>query len=126
MNSARVLLLSRWGLMRRLADIVIASTLLFLSLPLMAGVALAITFEKAGPVFEKEQRFWRGRRVTLLKFRTNVHDPENLTPKWLQETTPLGSFLRDTQIHLLPRLINVLLGDISLSGDGFSRNVFRD
>jgi lipopolysaccharide/colanic/teichoic acid biosynthesis glycosyltransferase len=110
----------RWDLMRWFAEIAMACALLILTLPLMACVALAIKCESAGPVFEREARIARGRRFTLLTFRTKRHDPENLTPKWLRTTTAVGEFLRYTRIDLLPRLINVLRGEIRLSDDGTS------
>ena len=124
MNSVPALFLRRygwrWDLMRRFAEIAIGCALLILSLPLMACVALAIKCESAGPVFEREARIARGRRFTLLTFRTNTHHPENLTPRWLRTTTTVGEFLRYTRIDVLPRLINVLRGDIRLSDDGAS------
>jgi lipopolysaccharide/colanic/teichoic acid biosynthesis glycosyltransferase len=110
----------RWDLIRRLAEIAIACALLIVTVPLMACVALAIKCESAGPVFEREPRMARGLRFTLLTFRTKRHDPENLIPKWLRTTTAVGEFLHYTRIDLLPRLINVLRGEIRLSDDGAS------
>lgn len=130
MNSAPVLLLRRcglsWDVMRRLAEIVIAGALLVVTLPLMGIVVLAIKCETPGPAFEREQRLARGRRFTLLTFRTRMYDPEDRMPKWLRNTTPVGQFLRYTRIDLLPRLINVLRGEISLSEDGASHSLFWD
>jgi lipopolysaccharide/colanic/teichoic acid biosynthesis glycosyltransferase len=121
-NSAPVLLLLRYGLsldlMRRLAEIVITCALLLITLPLMLGVALAIRCESKGPILEREARFARGRRFTLLTFRTKTYDPQDLTPNWLRKTTAVGPFLHYTRIDLLPRVINVLRGEISLSEDG--------
>jgi lipopolysaccharide/colanic/teichoic acid biosynthesis glycosyltransferase len=109
---------------RRLADIVIAGAVLLITLPLMVGVALAIRLESPGPVFERERRLNRGRRFTPLTFRTTTYDPEGLTPKWLRNTTPIGRFLRYTRIDLLPRLINVIRGEISLREDALFEGLF--
>lgn len=112
--------------MRRLADIVIAGVVLLLTLPLMVGVALAIRLDSPGPVFEREPRLNRGRRFTLLTFRTTTYDPEGLTPKWLRNTTPIGRLLRYTRIDLLPRLINVIRGEVSLREEGLFEELFWD
>jgi lipopolysaccharide/colanic/teichoic acid biosynthesis glycosyltransferase len=100
--------------MRRLADVVIASILLAITAPLMLLVALAIRAESPGPILERETCIGRGRGFQMLKFRTIVHDPEHTIPVWAHKTTQLGRVLRHTRIEMLPQLINVLRGEVSI------------
>ena len=105
---------------RHLADITISGTFLAITLPLLLIVALAIRWEEPGPVLERRECIGRGgRRFRMLKFRTTVHDPEHATPAWAQKTTGVGQFLRYTRIDVLPQLINVLRGEMTLI-DSFS------
>ena len=100
--------------MRRLADLVIASAMLLLALPLMILVALAIRWEGPVPIFDRRTCIARGRRFQILTFRTTVPDPERKMPVGARKPTQLGEFLRYTRIECLPQLINVLRGDMSL------------
>jgi lipopolysaccharide/colanic/teichoic acid biosynthesis glycosyltransferase len=100
---------------RRIADGLIACTLLALTLPLMLGVALAIRFDGPGPILDRLSCVGRGgRRFQMLKFRTTVHDPEGTLPNWARRSTQIGEFLRHSRIESLPQLINVLRGEISI------------
>ena len=113
--------------MRRLADLVIAGALLILALPLMALVALAIRWEGPGRIFERQACIGRGgHRFQMLKFRTMVPDPEHTIPVWARKPTQIGGFLRYTRLELLPRLINVLRGDMSLTDPDGSSPPFLD
>jgi lipopolysaccharide/colanic/teichoic acid biosynthesis glycosyltransferase len=101
--------------LRRLADVVIACVLLAITSALMIIVGLAIKLESAGPVLERQERIGHGgRRFPMLKFRTALPDPRHATPAWAQQTTQFGAFLRYTQIEDLPKLINVLRGEMTL------------
>ena len=102
--------------MKRLADLVIASALLLITLPLMILVALAIKWEDPGPIFERQTCIVRGRRFQLLKFRTTASDAEHTRPVWARKTTQIGELLRYTRIESLPQLFNVLRGEMSLLG----------
>ena len=101
--------------MRRLGDWVIAGILLALTAPLLFLAALAIKCESPGPVLNRETCIGRaGRRFQMLKFRTRVYEPDRTMPIWAQQTTRVGQFLRYTRIEALPRLINVLRGELSM------------
>jgi lipopolysaccharide/colanic/teichoic acid biosynthesis glycosyltransferase len=58
-------------------------------------------WESSGPILERHRSIdSQGRRIELLNFRTSGHQ--------------IGWFLRYTRIESLPRLVNVLRGDIEL------------
>jgi lipopolysaccharide/colanic/teichoic acid biosynthesis glycosyltransferase len=100
---------------RRSLDVVIASALLAITAPLMLLVALGVKVESPGPVLVKETRIGiGGRRFQMLKFRTLVHDPDHTLPIWAEKTTLLGEVLRFTRIEILPQLLNVLRGEMSI------------
>jgi exopolysaccharide biosynthesis polyprenyl glycosylphosphotransferase len=118
-----------YDLVRRSADIVAAGIALVLFSPVLATVALAIRLDSRGPaIFRQEREGYRGRRFTILKFRTMRVDAEEAGPQWAATGDPrrtrLGKFLRPTRLDELPQLWNVLLGDMSLIGPRPERPCF--
>ncbi len=116
---------------KRAMDLLGAGLALLLTSPLIALLAIAIKLDSRGPVLFRQQRIgMRGRRFTLLKFRTMVPDAERRTeelwaesddPNWLKlerdpRITRVGQFLRSTSLDELPQLVNVLHGKMSLVG----------
>lgn len=91
--------------MSRLADVLIASVMLLLAFPLLIIVSLAIKWDSAGPVLERELCVGcRGRPFQLLRFRTTVHVPDAPRSAWSRrEVTTVGVFLRYTRIDHLPQ-----------------------
>jgi Undecaprenyl-phosphate glucose phosphotransferase len=109
-------------LAKRLIDIVIsASVLLFLSIPL-GVIALLVRFTSQGPVFFRQERMGLdGKPFSIVKFRSMHDDAERHTgPIWATaddpRVTPIGKFLRRSNLDELPQLWNVLRGDMSLVG----------
>lgn len=128
---------SRSGdLANRLLDILVASVLLSLTLPLMMVCALAILCSGSGPIVFRHRRIGRdGREFVCLKFRTMLPDAERLIDRVLNadpeaksdwsavqklhsdpRITPVGRFLRRYCLDELPQLFNVLAGDMSVVG----------
>jgi exopolysaccharide biosynthesis polyprenyl glycosylphosphotransferase len=117
--------------LKRGMDIVGAVTLLLLTAPLFAVIAVAIKVDSSGPVFFRQERIglW-GRRFRLFKFRTMTVDAEQLRagllaqskdPGWLHldhdpRVTRVGRILRQSSLDELPQLLNVLRGQMSLVG----------
>jgi len=99
----------------RLAEVVVACLILTTTFPMLIFVAVAIRWETPGPILEQRERVNRGRRFQMLKFRTTGHYPRNPARPWAEKTTQVGRFLRRTHIDSLPRLINVLRGEMSLA-----------
>lgn len=107
---------------RRSLDVVIACAFLAITAPLMLLVALAVKVESPGPVLVKQTCIGLGgRRFQMLRFRTVMHDPDHTLPIWAEKTTLLGEVLRFTRIEILPQLLNVLRGEMSIiDSDGRS------
>jgi exopolysaccharide biosynthesis polyprenyl glycosylphosphotransferase len=117
--------------LKRTMDIVGALTVLVLTAPLFAVIALAVKLDSRGPVFFRQERIglW-GRRFRLVKFRTMAVDAEerrdellaeSKDPGWLlldhdPRVTRVGRFLRHWSLDELPQLWNVLKGEMSLVG----------
>jgi len=102
-------------LLMRLADLLIACTLLVITLPLMTIVALVIKCESPGPILDRQTCIGRsGRRFQMLKFRTAVHYPYRAIPPWAPVPTQIGQILWRTRLEVLPQLIHVLRGEMSI------------
>jgi len=100
--------------------------------PLFLPISLLIKLESPGPLFYLPQVVgYRGKRFTLLKFRTMVdgahqilqNDPKlwdeyrtNLKVKNDSRVTRVGRILRKTSLDELPQLVNILRGELSLVG----------
>ena len=108
-----------YAVTKRGGDIVIASVLLFLALPVIAVVALAIAVESPGPILYRARRIGRrGRPLDMLKFR-KMHDGATGRPLSLADDerfTRVGRWLGRTKLDELPQLLNVIKGDMSLVG----------
>ncbi len=113
-------------LAKRLFDLILACTLLLITLPLWPLIMLAIKVSSKGPVFFVQQRIGVADAsqfclFNMVKFRTMVCDAErNSGPVWASKNdpriTPTGRFLRKTRLDELPQLINVLKGEMSMIG----------
>jgi sugar transferase (PEP-CTERM system associated) len=108
---------------KRLLDIVCATVLLLIALPLMLIVTLAIWWTSKGPALYHQRRVGlNGRVFTVHKFRSMKVDAEAATGAvWASKrgdprVTPIGALLRRTRVDELPQLWNVLKGDMSFVG----------
>jgi Undecaprenyl-phosphate glucose phosphotransferase len=110
------------AIVKWLEDKLIALFCLFVALPLMLSIALAIKLDSHGPVLFRQQRLGaKNRPFNLLKFRSMYADQADplgrrLTGAGDPRVTRLGKLLRRTSLDELPQLINVLRGDMSLVG----------
>jgi sugar transferase (PEP-CTERM system associated) len=115
--------------LKRLMDIAVSLSLLLLTLPTLAIIAIAIVFEDFGPVFYRQERVSQGGRIfRIVKFRTMRVDAEKFGAQWACENDPrvtrVGRILRRTRIDEVPQLFNVLLGQMSMVGPRPERPVF--
>jgi Undecaprenyl-phosphate galactose phosphotransferase WbaP len=131
-------LLKPWNLaLKRAFDLVVASTLVIILSPLIAGVALAVMLDSPGPAFHIEPRIGRKRTpFACLKLRTMYQNAGRLldayiadhaaaAAEWMRyrklrafdpRVTRLGRVLRRYSLDELPQLFNVVWGEMSLVG----------
>ena len=107
--------------LKRLADLLVAATLLLITTPVVGLAALFIWLEDQGPVFYSQQRSgWMGRPFTVLKLRTMREHSKDGHTLWTepgdQRITVVGRWLRRLRLDELPQLLNVLNGEMSLIG----------
>jgi lipopolysaccharide/colanic/teichoic acid biosynthesis glycosyltransferase len=118
----------------RALDLLLAGLLLVVSLPIAVGIALAVVLTSGRPVLYRGERVGRGGHVfTMLKFRTlrigaeqrlGPQLGEELVRRTQDEFTPIGGWLKATQLDEIPQFWNVLRGDMSLVGPRPIRPVF--
>jgi lipopolysaccharide/colanic/teichoic acid biosynthesis glycosyltransferase len=103
---------------KRCFDFAFGSLALFMALPLLAVIALAIKCTSSGPVLFRQMRVGQhGLQFELLKFRTMGNQPGTaITRKGDSRITSVGRFLRRMKLDELPQLINVVRGEMSLVG----------
>lgn len=103
---------------KRAFDLAVGVPALVLSLPIQAGVALAVRRKLGRPVlFSQERPGLHGRVFVMHKFRTMLPvDPERGWVTDEDRLVPFGAWLRSTSLDELPALLNVIKGDMSLVG----------
>src|SRR6266446_9742578 len=110
---------------KRLFDIVFATVGIVLLIPLFLVIAVSIKLEGKGNIlYFREMIGLRGRRFTILKFRTmqpnadtyleqhpelKLEYEKNMKLQYDPRITQLGRFLRKTYLDELPQLFNVLV-----------------
>ena len=110
----------------RALDLTLAGVFLLVSLPVTVLIAIAMLVSDGPPLFYRGERVGRrGRVFTMVKFRTLKRGAEErlgpflgeeLVRRTSAELTPLGAWLRTTQLDEIPQLWNVVRGDMSLVG----------
>lgn len=117
---------------KRALDVALAGTALALLAPLFLGLAAAIRFESAGPVFFRQTRVGKdGKSFRIFKFRSMYRDAEARRAALLATSdregvcfkarrdpriTQVGRLLRRFSLDELPQLLNVLKGEMSIVG----------
>jgi lipopolysaccharide/colanic/teichoic acid biosynthesis glycosyltransferase len=130
-------MLGHGGAAKRVIDLLVATPLLLLMLPVLLGCALLVQMFSPGPMLYRQQRSGRdGRVFSLYKLRTMrpdadrrietlVRDDPVARDEWLRfrrltrdpRLVPhVGAPLRRTSLDELPQLWNVIRGDMSLVG----------
>jgi lipopolysaccharide/colanic/teichoic acid biosynthesis glycosyltransferase len=124
----------------RVMNVIIAGLALFVALPLLLLIALAIKLTSRGPVLYTQERIGLDRRTpgtdadnrhrtrdlggrpfTMYKFRTMWTDAERVTGAvWATQDdpriTPVGRFLRQYRLDEIPQLLNVMRGEMNIVG----------
>ncbi len=107
--------------LKQAIDILAATVLLILSLPITVPIAIAIKFSSKGPIFYSQVRTGlNGKKFRVHKFRSMYQNAEAKGIQWAKKkdprVTPIGSFIRLTRIDELPQLWNIFKGEMSLVG----------
>ena len=106
-------------MLKRLFDIIIASTALIILLPLYAFIAYKVKKNLGSPVLFRQVRpGLHGKPFEMIKFRTMkdaVDEQGNPLPD-SERLTPFGQMLRSTSLDEMPELWNVIKGDMSIVG----------
>ena len=108
-------------MVKRGFDFVVATVALVLLAPAFLAIALLIKRDSAGPIFYQGERVGKlGKRFRVYKFRTMVADADRWGPGITAPDDPrvtrFGRRLRRSKLDELPRLINVVRGEMSLVG----------
>lgn len=119
---------------KRILDIIVSITLMFVFLPVWIIVPVLIYLDSGFPIFFKHKRVGiHGKDFYLYKFRSMIPNADDVLHKqnkkllkkfkdgdWKIENDPritkLGKVLRSLTIDEFPQLLNVLLGEMSMVG----------
>ena len=118
-------------IIKRAFDIVCSGLFLCTVFPFVyIFFGIAIKLSSPGPVFFKQKRSGEdGREFWCYKFRSmKVQEASEEKKAWTTKddprVTPIGKFMRKTNIDELPQIFNVLKGDMSLVGPRPERPFF--
>jgi len=117
---------------KRIFDLVVAGTMLLVTLPIFLLIAMVILVDSRGRIFYAQERAGENGRVfRMLKFRTMFPDADEQLRRLVDldtlpepayklrddpRVTRFGKLLRRTSLDELPQLLNVLRGDMSMVG----------
>jgi lipopolysaccharide/colanic/teichoic acid biosynthesis glycosyltransferase len=102
--------------------------------PLLLLIAFTIKLTDGGAIFYRGERVGRGKRIfKIYKFRTLVEGAEKKIGARLLRTedqgiyyTKIGRFLKRSKLDELPQLLNVIRGEMRLTGPRPVRPIFLD
>ncbi len=121
---------------KRVSDILLATAICMVTLPLIAVIAVLVKLDSPGPVFYGHHRIGHHKnRFKAWKFRSMVSNADEVLEQYLQahphlrreweenqkikddpRITRVGRLLRKTSLDELPQIWNVLCGEMSLVG----------
>jgi putative colanic acid biosysnthesis UDP-glucose lipid carrier transferase len=118
-NSAERYLNSHY---RRAIEVILASGILLLAMPVLLIAALSVRVSSPGPVLFRQ--FRHGKDMTMFEMAKlrSMHwsnDPDPVVRQAMRNdprVTPVGRILRSTSLDELPQLFSVIKGDMSLIG----------
>ena len=118
------------SVLKRVIDAGLSAAGLLVLSPVLGILALLIRLSSPGPAFFRQERMGLdGRSFWVWKFRSMYDEAERDTgPIWAREDdprcTPVGRFLRRSNLDEIPQLWNVFCGDMSLVGPRPERPFF--
>lgn len=111
-----------YQVIKRTFDFLLSLFMVILLSPILLVLALSIKLDSRGPVFFKQSRVGKNKKLFLIyKFRTMRTDAPKDVPTHLLNAaesyiTKSGAFLRKTSLDELAQLFNILKGDMSFVG----------
>lgn len=108
-------------LAKRTFDLIIASILFVLLLPIFLILGILIKLDSPGPIFFRQVRVTtNGKKFRIYKFRTMVNNAEQIgtqvTTKQDIRITRIGKVIRKCRLDELPQLLNIIRGDMTFVG----------
>lgn len=108
-------------IMKRTIDFIVSSVMIVVLAPLLLGIAGWVRLDSGGPVFYRQERITQyGRRFRIYKFRTMVHNADQIgshvTAEGDRRVTKAGKMLRGCRLDELPQLINIWKGEMTFVG----------
>ncbi|NNG81663.1 sugar transferase [Acinetobacter sp. ANC 5378] len=106
-------------MLKRVCDVVIASTALIILSPLYAYVAYKVRKNLGSPVLFRQVRpGLHGKPFEMIKFRSmkDAVDAQGNPLPDSERLTPFGKMLRATSLDEMPELWNVIKGEMSIVG----------
>ena len=107
---------------KRVIDFFLSLLGAIILLPVFLLISLAIIIDDPGPVFFKQKRVGKNKKLFWLhKFRSmKVKTPKDVPTHMLenpdQYITKVGKFLRKTSLDELPQIFDILIGKMSIIG----------
>ena len=110
------------NIVKRIIGFLMALVLVIILSPILVIIAIAIKCESKGPVFFKQKRVGKHKKLfEIYKFRSMRTDTPKDQPTHLLQNpesyiTKVGGFLRKTSLDELPQLFNILKGEMAWVG----------
>ena len=106
---------------KRLIDIILSFIGGIVLLPVFLIIAIAIVIDDPGPVFFKQKRVGKNKKLFWLhkcrSMKVKTPDiPTHLLTNPEQYITRVGKFLRKTSLDELPQVYDILFGKMSIIG----------
>jgi lipopolysaccharide/colanic/teichoic acid biosynthesis glycosyltransferase len=104
---------------KRLFDFVLSLVGFIILLPIFLPLTVLFSFFNNGkPFFFQERPGKEERLFRIIKFKTmnDKRDTQGTLLPDADRLTPVGSFVRKTSLDEIPQLLNVIKGDMSLTG----------
>ncbi len=106
---------------KRLFDFLLSLIATILLFPLFLIIAIVIFIDDPGPIFFKQKRVGKNKKLFwLIKFRSMKRKtpdvPTHLLENPQQYITRVGRFLRKTSLDELPQIYNILFNKMSIIG----------
>ncbi|WP_322783947.1 sugar transferase [Legionella sp. PATHC038] len=106
-------------MLKRFFDVLLASILLIVFMPILIIVGLLIRYRLGSPIFFRQDRpGLHGKTFQVIKFRTmkELYDKQGEVLPDKDRITRFGHFVRASSLDELPQLWNVLKGEMSFVG----------